>query len=82
MKRGIQTNGICKQCEEGLESVEHLFFHCPKTQLIWKLSPVSWEGLSNFIDSLKAWWTEQGKAENGQELVHRQELLAYIMWQI
>lgn len=30
MRRGIQTYGFCRQCGEGLESVEHLFFHCLK----------------------------------------------------
>lgn len=53
-KGGIKTDGMCKQCREGLETVEHLFFYCPKTQLIWKISPVSWEGLSYATDSFKA----------------------------
>lgn len=43
-KRGLQVDEWCKQCGEGMERVEHLFFHCPIAQVIWKLSPVQWDG--------------------------------------
>lgn len=38
-KRGLKVDGMCKQCGEELETVEHLFFHCQKAQNIWKLAP-------------------------------------------
>lgn len=81
-KRGIRTDGMCKHCGEELETIEHLFFHCPKAQLIWKIAPVSWEGMAYATDSFKGWWLEHGKAEKAQELQNRQEITAYIMWQI
>lgn len=33
-RRRVQVDDICKQCEEGLESVEHLFFKCAKSELV------------------------------------------------
>lgn len=80
--RGIRMDGICLQCGEHMETVEHLFFHCPKSQLIWKLAPVSWEGLNHATDSFSAWWMDQGKAGNEKGLLERQELTAFIQWQM
>lgn len=48
-------DGMCKECGEGLETVEHVFFHCPKTQLIWKISPNNWDGLFHATDSFNGW---------------------------
>lgn len=33
-KRGMRVDGICRQCGEASETVEHLFFHCAKAQII------------------------------------------------
>lgn len=41
MKKGVQIDGICKQCGEGMETGEHLFFQCANSRLIWRLAPVS-----------------------------------------
>lgn len=33
-KRSLQVDERCKQCGEGMGIVEHMFFHCPKAQVI------------------------------------------------
>lgn len=48
-KRGIAIEEICKQCGEDRETVEHVFFHCAKAKLFWKLAPFSWEFLQPYI---------------------------------
>lgn len=72
--------GRCLQCGEQLKTIEHLFFNCPKAQVIWKLAPVSWEGLSQATDSFSGWWLAHGKARNREEILERQELTAFILW--
>lgn len=44
-KRGTQVDGVCRQCGEGMETMEHLFFHCAKAKMVWRLAPANWEGL-------------------------------------
>lgn len=82
IRKGIRMEGMSLQCGEPIETVEHLFFHCPKTQLIWRLAPVSWEGLDHATDSFKAWWMEQDKSGKVLGLQDKQELTAFIMWQV
>lgn len=45
-EKGIIADDRCRQCGKEAETLEHLFFHCNKAILIWKLAPVSWEGLT------------------------------------
>ena len=35
----------CKECGEGMEIVEHIFYQCSKAQLRWELSPINWDGM-------------------------------------
>ncbi|GER27435.1 ribonuclease H-like superfamily protein [Striga asiatica] len=51
---GIEIDVICKNCGETKESIEHLFLKCSKARRVWKLSPLSWDGIQvdncNFRD--------------------------------
>lgn len=29
------------------ETIEHIYFHCRKVHIIWKLSPVRWKGIQD-----------------------------------
>lgn len=51
--RGMGIDETCKRCGLATESREHLFFHCQESALIWKLAPVSWEGIQNLTESLR-----------------------------
>lgn len=46
-RKGIEVDERCKICCEGAETIENLFFQCKKVQIIWKLSPIQWEGIAN-----------------------------------
>lgn len=72
----------CKQCGEGPEIAEHMFFQCERAKMTWKLAPVRWDGFSLQTRSFKEWWTEHGKARDNEEMQTRQELIAYILWHI
>ncbi|CAH2944887.1 MAG: hypothetical protein PCALPYG88_7425, partial [uncultured Paraburkholderia sp.] len=81
-KRGVKVDGICMQCGEASESGEHLFFHCRKSKLIWKLAPVSWEGSMSFDGSVKEWWIQHSNSKKCGEFQSRIELTVYLWWQI
>lgn len=72
----------CKQCGEGPEIAEHMFFQCERAKMIWKLALVSRDGFSLQTRSFKEWWTEHGKARDNEEIQTRQELTSYILWHI
>lgn len=38
-KREVDINKTCKLCRDDPETIEHMFFHCERTKLIWKLAP-------------------------------------------
>lgn len=79
-ERRIITDNRCRYCGEEAETLEHLFFHCNKVKLFWKLTPVSCEVLRVHTGSFKEWQKEQGKAGNHKEIKSRQEFSAYIFW--
>lgn len=72
---------MCHQCGEEMETVEHMLFHCQRAQILWKLAPVQWDGLTPFTDSLKEWWRKQWEIGKNGDMEERQELTAYLMWQ-
>lgn len=78
-KRDVKEDDRCKQCGEGLETIKHLFFHCPKVQIIWKLDHVHWDGLEMLTVFFKDWWWKQGESRNNRDLDKRQELTAYLI---
>lgn len=56
-QRGMVVDDICKRCEAGIETREHLFFfHYDASAEIWKLAPLSWEGVQAQTSSFEEWW--------------------------
>lgn len=72
---------MCHQCGAEMETVEHMLFHCQRAQILWKLVPVQWDGLTPFTDALKEWWRKQWEIGKNGDMEERQELTAYLMWQ-
>lgn len=81
-KRTLKGDPICKGCGNGVETTEHIFFHCSKAQLIWKLAPVQWDGASEFQGNFRCWWAEISQARGRKEGYDRIALTANILWQI
>lgn len=77
-KRGLLEDDMCRHCGEGIETIEHVFFHCAYAKSGWKLSPVQWDGMADRMGSFKEWWLEHGKAKGGRELIDRQEFTVYL----
>lgn len=70
-KRGMKVDDRCRICGEEAESIEHMFFHCRKSKIIWELSPVKWDGMQAGTGSFKQWWEEHNKAKAAEELQAR-----------
>ncbi|CAH2946199.1 MAG: hypothetical protein PPHERAN_6371 [uncultured Paraburkholderia sp.] len=81
-KRGVKVDDICMQCGEASEIGEHLFFHYRKSKMIWKLAPISWEGMMSYAESVKEWWIQHSNSKNCVEFQSRLELTLYLWWQI
>lgn len=82
VKRRVKVDSRCKLCGEGVENVEHVFFHCAEAKATWKLAPVHWDGLDEYTTSFKDWWKKLEGAGTQEVIKDRKELSGYILWQI
>ncbi|GER51708.1 RNA-directed DNA polymerase (reversetranscriptase)-related family protein [Striga asiatica] len=41
--KGIISSPLCCFCGENSENQTHIFFHCERAQIVWKLFPVQWD---------------------------------------
>ncbi|XP_027118501.1 uncharacterized protein [Coffea arabica] len=62
--------------------MEHMFFHCPIAQFVWKIAPVRWEGLHDLQNNMWRWWEAVNQAEIMAYGKERINLTANILWQI
>ncbi|CAA0823730.1 Unknown protein [Striga hermonthica] len=78
--RGSRLDHICSLCGEAEESQEHMFFLCRRAQHIWKLAPISWEGLHSETDSFKHWWIKLCSINKSKIVEDRVQLTCYLLW--
>ncbi|XP_027099102.2 uncharacterized protein [Coffea arabica] len=81
-KRTGKGDKVCTVCGEGEETAEHMFFNCPRAQLMWKIARVRWEELRDLQSNLWRWWeaiAQTGSKELGTEHI---VLTVNILWQI
>ncbi|KAK6796397.1 hypothetical protein RDI58_004098 [Solanum bulbocastanum] len=45
-----QNCDVCRVCGIETETVDHMFFSCPKAQLVWKLAPINWPNVENVLN--------------------------------
>lgn len=55
-RRNIQVDQNCPMCGKGEEDPEPLLFKCGRAQIVWKLTPVKWDGLDKDFDRFSWWW--------------------------
>ncbi|XP_027148760.1 uncharacterized protein LOC113749274 [Coffea eugenioides] len=73
---------LCACCGEQPETLEHMFFFCKHAELIWKASPMQWDGLVEFRKSFWLWWNslmEARERDAGKEHIC---LTVNLLWQI
>lgn len=82
IRKGMSADPVCKSYGEALETCEHVFFQCKKSQLIWQLLPVRWDGLHDDMLHYQRWW--QQVCLVGKQEIHqcRIELTACMLWGI
>lgn len=54
-KRTKAKNPICDYCGEAVETVQHMMFFCRNAEMIWKLAPITWEGLNDLKCNFLRW---------------------------
>ena len=77
-KRFGKGSTICQCCGEEAETIEHIFFFCPKAQVVWKLAPVRWEGLADLQGNMWRWWDAVMQAARETQGVDRIRLTVNI----
>lgn len=81
-KRLKGVDPICKRCGEGIETVEHMLFHCSESRVIWKFFPLDWSRHRlaewNIID----WWDGVQSIAAASGKFEQLELTIILMWQI
>lgn len=81
-EKSVKGDPMCKCCGESVETLEHMLFRCSSARAIWKVAPLSWEGLEVFDKSFWHWWEELRGAssrENGRDHI---TLTVNLLWQI
>ncbi|XP_071921380.1 uncharacterized protein [Coffea arabica] len=81
-EKSVKGDPMCKCCGESVETLEHMLFRCNSARAIWKVAPLSWEGLEVFDKSFWNWWEELRGAssrENGRDHI---TLTVNLLWQI
>ncbi|XP_027083855.1 uncharacterized protein [Coffea arabica] len=81
-ERCSKGDPMCISCGESTETIEHCLFLCHHAKAVWKIAPLSWDGLEMFSNSFWHWWEElkgAAKEENGRERII---LSVNLLWQI
>lgn len=73
---------ICKGCGDHEETVEHLLFHCPRAQQVWKCAPIQWDGVADQVGCFKNWWWSVFEATSRKDGSDHLALTANILWQL
>ncbi|GER30020.1 RNA-directed DNA polymerase (reversetranscriptase)-related family protein [Striga asiatica] len=79
-KKCIMVDPICCICGEAEESLEHIFFHCPRAIKVWKLARLDWSGIQSFTDQFKSWWSKICHIQRVQCIQDRVHFSTYILW--
>ena len=86
MKPSIRELGkgsnLCNCCGEDTETIEHIFFFCPKAQVVWKIVPVSWERITELQSNIWRWWDAVMQSAKEEQGMDRIKLTVNILWQI
>ncbi|XP_027086667.1 uncharacterized protein [Coffea arabica] len=80
--RTKQGDPTCRFCGEEGETIEHALLNCSHVKLVWKMSPVQWEGIQDQQGCFSKWWTTVMEARMRSEGSKHISLTANILWQI
>ncbi|CDP00431.1 unnamed protein product [Coffea canephora] len=81
-RRTKQGSPICSRCGDGMETIEHILFHCHQAQKVWKLAPIQWDGIQNQTGCFKKWWAALSQATSRTEGRQHIALTANLLWQL
>ncbi|XP_060182555.1 uncharacterized protein LOC132612271 [Lycium barbarum] len=84
VKWGVTKNPDCPLCQNGLETIAHLFFQCTYSATVWR-ELLKWQGIQRlpmeWTQELK-WANEHAKGRNNKAEVYRMVMAAsvYHIW--
>ncbi|XP_070013439.1 uncharacterized protein [Nicotiana sylvestris] len=81
-KRLQNLDKTCKICGLESEDIEHMLFRCPRSQFVWKQSPINWPDIDNITDFSMWWYNLFLNAKHFPESTELLDLSVNLMWQI
>ncbi|XP_075092491.1 uncharacterized protein LOC107771940 [Nicotiana tabacum] len=72
----------CKICGFEIEDIEHMLFRCPRSQLVWKQSPINCPDIDSIPDFSVWWYNLFLNAKHFPESTELLDLSVNLMWQI
>lgn len=57
-------------------------FFCKNAEMIWKLAPITWDGLNDLMCNFIRWWEKFLQAKSRDQGQDHITLTANILWQI
>ncbi|XP_027174688.1 uncharacterized protein LOC113774342 [Coffea eugenioides] len=81
-KRTGNGDIICKLCGENSETMEHRFFQCKQAQMIWRMAPLQWDGLTEHTADFRRWWSMLMEVQTRKDGREHITLTVEILWQI
>lgn len=81
-KGRMEVDDTCRRCGFEKKIREQLSFHCPESSLIWKVAPISQEGIHRLIDSFEEWWMTICLTKHDPNFQKRMEITVYLLWNI
>ncbi|XP_027061996.1 uncharacterized protein [Coffea arabica] len=79
-KRIGKGSNLC--CGEDTETIEHIFFFCPKAQVVWRIALVRWKGITELQYNMWRWWDAVTQSAMKEQGMDRIKLKVNMLWQI
>lgn len=84
-RKGIDINPLCPRCHKERETVEHIFFRCKETKVVWQLSPIIFGSVGEWKNmTFHQWWSScslgQCDNENGREVLALAAFVCWFLW--
>ncbi|XP_060200243.1 uncharacterized protein LOC132628484 [Lycium barbarum] len=79
-KRLRLQDATCRVCGMEEEAVEHMFFHCPRSLAVWKMSPFLWPNIDRVNNFASSWYNFFLNAKKFPEPMNLLNLSVHLMW--
>ncbi|KAL3513262.1 hypothetical protein ACH5RR_025979 [Cinchona calisaya] len=81
-RRTGKGDPICFECGDVLKPLNIFCFLCTNVDMVWKLFPIQWEGLTQDRWCIWRWWGKLAEAAKNSTRKEHVEATIYQLWQL